>query len=241
MKIAGLQKNSLVDYSSKVAAVVFTPGCNFDCFYCHNRSLLSACDDACMYDSKEILKFLEKRRGLLDGVVVSGGEPTLQKDLMVFLKDVKSLGFPVKLDTNGSRPAVIESIMEKGLVDYIAMDLKAPFERYDEICGVPVDIKAIRRSINFLMQGLVEYEFRTTVVPQLGVEDILTMAQSIEGARLYVLQQFRPVRDKGGSRVTDLRQMQKPHKPLVLEKMAGAVSIHVQKCIIRGNGGVRYE
>lgn len=240
MKIAGFHKNSLVDYGGKVAAVVFTPGCNFNCFYCHNRSLLSAPDDACLYDCEQIIRFLEKRKGLLDGFVISGGEPTLQKGLMAFIADVKSLGFPVKLDTNGSSPEVIETVVEKGLADYIAMDLKAPFERYDEICGVRVDIGAIRQSINLLMRGSVEYEFRTTVVPQLGHEDILVMAKVIEGARLYALQQYRPVPDAGGSRVIDLRVKRTPHKPLVLEEMAGLASNHVKKCIIRGSGGVRH-
>ena len=177
----------------------------------------------------------------MDGFVISGGEPTLQKGLMAFIADVKNLGFHVKLDTNGSSPEVIETVVEKGLADYIAMDLKAPFERYDEICGVRVDIGAIRQSIDFLLQGFVEYEFRTTVVPQLEHEDILTMAKSIEGARLYALQQYRPVPDAVGSRVIDLRIKRTPHKPSVLEEMAGLASNHVKKCIIRGSGGVRHE
>ena len=157
---------------------------------------------------------------------------------MAFIADVKTWD---SCKTRHKRffPGVIETVVEKGLADYIAMDLKAPFERLRDM-RVRVDIGAIRQSINFLMQGSVEYEFRTTVVPQLGLEDILTMAKSIEGARLYALQQYRPVPDAVGSRVIDLRIKRTPHKPSVLEEMAGLASNHVKKCIIRGSGGVRH-
>lgn len=238
MKIAGLQKNSLVDYAGKVAAVVFTPGCNFNCFYCHNRILLSGGDGINEYECEEVLKLLDKRRGFLDGLVVSGGEPTLQKGLDDFLGEVKNLGYPVKLDTNGSSPGVVEALVEKGLVDYIAMDFKAPYDRYSEICGVPVDISSIKSSVEFLMMGKVEYEFRTTVVPQLGMEDIVEIASSIKGAHLYALQHYRPVTEK--AEVLDLRCLQTPHKKQVIENMADRVSKFVGKCIIRGDGGNRH-
>ncbi len=231
MKITGLQKNSLVDYSGRIAAVVFTPGCNFDCFYCHNRVLL--CQKAVLrkYESREIFEFLKKRKGFLEGLVISGGEPTLQQGLRIFMQKVKTLGYNLKLDTNGSCPDVIKDLLYRGLVDYIAMDVKAPYRMYDEICGVQVDTRSIEESIDIIMNSGIEYEFRTTVVPQLREEDILEMADYIKGARMYALQQFRPV-VKGD--IIDYRQLKPPHHGNTLKKMANSVSDYVKKCIVRG-------
>jgi pyruvate formate lyase activating enzyme len=194
MIISGIQKNSFVDFPGKLSAVVFTPGCNMNCFYCHNRMLISSGNSEELVDEDSFLDMLSDRKGFLDGVVVSGGEPTLQKDLGDFIKKVKGLGYPVKLDTNGTNPKVIESLIDKGLVDYIAMDIKAPFDKYSEVCGTDVDIAGIKRSIEILKRGAVAYEFRTTVAPGLNMDDICEIARSISGARLYVLQKCREIK-----------------------------------------------
>ncbi|HPD01068.1 MAG TPA: anaerobic ribonucleoside-triphosphate reductase activating protein [Acetivibrio sp.] len=194
MIISGIQKNSFVDFPGKLSAVVFTPGCNMNCFYCHNRMLISGGNSEELVDEDSFLNMLSDRKGFLDGVVVSGGEPTLQKDLGDFIKKVKKLGYPVKLDSNGTNPKVIEGLIDKGLVDYIAMDIKAPFDKYSEVCGTDVDIAQIKRSIEILKRGIVAYEFRTTVAPGLDMDDICEIARSIAGARLYVLQKCREIK-----------------------------------------------
>lgn len=191
MNIAGIQKCSFVDYPGRLAAVFFVPGCNWNCFYCHNRAILRTELPKNCLQSADALELLRSRRGMLDGVVVTGGEPTLQAGLPSFIRDVRDLDFPVKLDTNGSRPRVLEALLEEGLLDYVAMDLKAPIAKYEAVCGIPVDHNAINESIDLIMASGIEYEFRTTVVPQLTHADVLAIARRIAGARQYVLQQFR--------------------------------------------------
>ena len=181
----------MVDYPGKIAAVVFTPGCNMNCHYCHNRTLLSESADRRLTDPGDVELFLARRMGLLDGLVISGGEPTLQKGLAAFIDMVKAYGYAVKLDTNGTRPEVLRRLLGDGLVDFVAMDLKAPEQRYDEICGAHVDLDAIDESIDLLMEGRVEYEFRTTFSPLLSSNDVMGMARRIHGARSLVLQQYR--------------------------------------------------
>jgi pyruvate formate lyase activating enzyme len=192
VRIAGLERSSFVDYPGKLAAVIFTPGCNLDCFYCHNRHLLSPGETDVVYKPEDVLRFLRSRVGLLEGVVISGGEPTLQKDLEPFLTDIHAMGFAVKLDTNGTQPWVVQPLIEKHLLDFVAMDVKAPRNRYDEIAGRAVDIHAVEESVRLLMHSGVDYEFRTTFAPQLTALDIVTIAAWIYGARRYVLQQYRP-------------------------------------------------
>ncbi len=191
MEIAGVVKCSFVDYPGKIAVVIFTPGCNLLCSFCHNWELIDGDSVPCGTTQEEVLAWLETRLGLLDAVVISGGEPTLQSGLAGFMAEVRSLGYLMKLDTNGTRPNALASLINAGFLDYMAMDIKAPAEKYDEICGVPVDQHAIDESIALLMDGRVDYEFRTTIVPQLNREDILAIGNRIRGARLYVLQQYR--------------------------------------------------
>lgn len=193
MKIGGLQKISMVDYPGKMAAVVFCPGCNLNCYYCHNRGLLGDGGGHENHDPDAVLAMLARRRGFLEGVVVSGGEATLQPDLERFLLDVRDLGFPIKLDTNGTRPDVLEALVASRLVDFVAMDLKAPAEKYDQVCGCEVDLDAVDRSIQILLAGRVDYEFRTTMAPELTREDLFAIVRWIRGARTYTLQQYRPV------------------------------------------------
>lgn len=191
MKIAGFEKCSFVDYENHISCVVFTQGCNMNCFYCHNKELIPCHSDKELIQEKEIFQFLEKRKKYLDAVVISGGEPAMQIELEDFIKDVKKMGFKVKLDTNGTNPKVIENVISKKLIDYVAMDIKAPFKRYEEFSGVKADINCIKESKNILMQGLVDYEFRTTLAPGLGLVDVLQICNEIEGAKTYILQKCR--------------------------------------------------
>ena len=178
MNISGLQKMTLLDYPGKVACTIFLFGCNYRCPFCHNAELLEGKAEPLM-TKEEFLSFLSKRTGLLDAVCISGGEPTLSAGLKELMADIKALGFSVKLDTNGSRPAVLKELVEAGLVDYVAMDIKNGPSRYAETCGLPkVDLAAIEESAAFLMSGAVDSEFRTTVVDPLHDEDsILEMGR----------------------------------------------------------------
>lgn len=193
MHLKGWVKSTVLDYPGYIAASLFCGGCNFRCPNCHNGALVLHPDHYPDIDEERIWDFLDKRRGLLDGVVISGGEPTLQPDLLPFAAHVRELGYRVKLDTNGYRPDVLEAAIQAGVVDYVAMDVKAPLFKYALAAGVLVDEAMIQRSIDLLREGKVEYEFRTTVVPGiLDEQDILLIARLIAGAQHYALQQFVP-------------------------------------------------
>ncbi len=233
MKIVGLVKNSAVDFPGKLAAVIFTPGCNLDCYYCHNRFILAGEGAEKRLSVAKVLTYLQKRQGLLDGVVISGGEPTLQKDLAEFIRQVKNLEYSIKLDTNGSNPDILREFIAQGLVDYVAMDLKAPFRKYQEICGNNTFLDNIRESITILLTNKVPYEFRTTFVPELTEEDLLEMAAEIRGARLYVLQQYR-VPDLPTDEKKAQRLLQQVHSPDYLRQTAAKIAGLVGECQIRG-------
>jgi pyruvate formate lyase activating enzyme len=193
MNIGGLQKNSLIDYPGKLSSVIFFSGCNFDCPYCHNPDLAGK-NAACPNDltSDEVYNFLRQRRDFLDGVVLSGGEPTLQPDLVQLCNQMKEFGFPVKLDTNGSRPRVIQRLIECNLVDYVAMDLKTDPVLYKSFIKPNCDPGSIFTSIEIIMRSGVNYEFRTTCVkPIVTPQTIENIARLIQGAKLHVLQRFR--------------------------------------------------
>jgi pyruvate formate lyase activating enzyme len=177
VRIAGLIKSTLIDFPGCIACVVFTAGCTYDCFYCHNRALIGG--DAVALPMKELWRFLESRVGLLGGVVVSGGEPTLQPGLKEFLGSVKRLGYAVKLDTNGSKPAVVGELLADGLVDYVALDVKAPWERYREIGGLQAEAAAVEATLRLLASASVAYEVRTTLCPTLMEDDVLKIARSM--------------------------------------------------------------
>jgi pyruvate formate lyase activating enzyme len=173
--ISGLQKMTLLDFPGKVACTVFLQGCNFRCPFCHNSGLLEG-NEPDLMTAEELLDFLKKRQGILDGVCITGGEPTLQPGLPDLLKAIKALGYAVKLDTNGSRPEIMKQLVADGLVDYVAMDIKNSPQRYGETVGVPkLHLEGIEESIRFLLSGAVDYELRTTVVAQL--HDSASMAQ----------------------------------------------------------------
>lgn len=191
MKIHGLQKMTLLDYPGKVACTAFLGGCDFRCPFCHNAELLDAAAPAEM-DDAALLLFLEKRKGLLDGVAITGGEPLLRSDIFELLSKIRALGYPVKLDTNGNHPEKLKAVVNAGLVDYVAMDVKNSPARYAETVGLAsFDMTGIRESIDFLLGGAVDYEFRTTVVQELHDEQSFEeIGKLIRGARRYFLQSF---------------------------------------------------
>lgn len=229
MKIGGFQKTSLLDYPDRISAIVWTNGCNFRCPFCYNTTL--ALGKGNVFPEEEILSFLSKRRGLVEGVVVTGGEPLLQEDLSVFLKKIKSLGFLVKVDTNGAYPMKLKELIESKLVDYVAMDVKAPKEKYPQLAGVTVDVSQINASINLIKQNVPQYEFRTTFVPALLVkEDIVEIAQWLKGADRYYLQQFRkmtPVLSKELDKVV-------PYPQQYFQETLAAIQPFFKQCIMRG-------
>jgi len=195
MKIGGLIKSSMIDYPGKISCVVFTCGCNFICPFCHNAALIPmvADDEATDFHPEAVAAFLEKRKGLLEGVVITGGEPTLQKDLVSFCRTVKELGYPIKLDTNGSRPAVLKVLLDEGLVDYLAMDIKASPSDYFPLIAKDTNPELIVESIQIIMGSTISYEFRTTCAkPFVNGDMIQTVSELISGAKRFALQNFNP-------------------------------------------------
>lgn len=193
MRIGGVQKTTLVDYPGKVAATVFTQGCNFRCPYCHNPELVLPEQFIAPLDNEWFFTFLESRRGKLEGVCITGGEPTIQPRLREFIRRIKEMGFLVKLDSNGSLPRVLQQILDEGNVDYVAMDLKAPLNKYAEVTKGPASIsRDIEQSIDIIMNSGIDYEFRTTVVkPLLNISDFIGMGIAIKGAKRYFLQNYQ--------------------------------------------------
>ena len=191
MKIHGLQKMTLLDYPGRVACTVFLAGCDLRCPFCHNSELLDASAAPAVMEEGELLSFLEKRRGLLDGVAITGGEPLL-RDLRPLLRQLKALGYPVKLDTNGTHPERLHQVLAEELADYVAMDVKNSPERYAETVGVPdFDISPVLDSIALLKADATDYEFRTTVAAELHDDDAIRgMGELIRGAKRYFLQPF---------------------------------------------------
>ena len=190
VEIGGLQKSSLIDFPQHICAVIFTQGCNFKCPYCHNPELIIEKADSNIIESA-LFKFLNSRKNKLDGVVITGGEPTLQKDLPEFIKKIKDMGFFVKLDTNGSNPQMLEKLIDEKLIDYVAMDIKAQIEKYSQIACAKINTKNILKSIEILKKSDIDFEFRTTVVKsQLEVTDFEKIGEMITGAKKYYLQRF---------------------------------------------------
>ncbi len=258
MTIGGLQKLTLIDYPGKVACTVFTVGCNFRCPFCHNPELvdfgvrdLSRVDAEQSLRSKafgppqtineqEFFDFLKSRQGLLDGVCVTGGEPLMQGDLPEFLKKIKDLGFLTKLDTNGTSPDKLQNLITRGLVDYVAMDIKAPSlnqklkiknqNLYERVVGVKVNLDNIKKSIKVIMESGLDYEFRTTVVPGLHTAgDIIKIAKEIRGAKRYYLQQF-VVSEK---LLDPAMKSIKPYSIEILKKIQGQIKNFFEVCEVR--------
>lgn len=194
VSIGGLQKSSLIDYPGKISAVIFTQGCNFRCPYCHNPELILN-KGAVAVAAAPLFKFLKSRINKLDAVVITGGEPTLQKDLPEFIKQIKEMGFLVKLDTNGTNPQMLQKLLEDKLIDYVAMDVKAPIERYSEVVKTKINTENILKSIEVLKKSDINYEFRTTVVKsQLLPDDFEKIGKMIKDCNKYYLQRFMPTK-----------------------------------------------
>ncbi len=229
MQIKGLQKLTLLDYPKHVAATLFFNGCNFKCAYCHNPELVNLKESQKLktYNEKEILDFLKERKSFIDGVCITGGEPTLNKNISNFLRKIKKLGYEIKLDTNGTNPKVLKQIIKNKLVNYVAMDIKAPLEKYEEITKTKVNQENIKESIK-IIKKMNDYEFRTTIIPDLSEQDIIKIAELINGAKAYYLQQFIPLKclDKRYSK-------KKPYPSERIQKMLEKVKTSFEKCAIR--------
>lgn len=194
MLIGGFQSFTLSDFPGKPAAIVFTQGCNFQCPYCHNSHLWNREVPRSPHIEEGVLQFMQKSIGMLKGLVITGGEPTLQPDLKQFVSKVKALGFSVKLDTNGSDPQCLRELLDNKLIDYIAMDVKAPFRKYSQLCGITVDPAVIRESVDVIASSGRDHHFRTTVYPELfSKEDIPEIISFIPETSRYVIQQYKPM------------------------------------------------
>ena len=228
MIIKGLQETTLIDYPDKVACSIFTFGCNFRCGFCHNPELII--DDGRPGIKKEkIIKFLEERKNFLDAVCITGGEPTININLPDFISDIKSLGYLVKLDTNGSNPEMIEELIDRNLVDYIAMDIKGPIELYDEIAGVRVDKEKIKKSVEIIKKKMKNYEFRITLVPGLFEEEhVDMMGRWLGSVKLFYIQNF------GNEKNLDKKfNNVRPFKKEELEKFCELFKEYFENCKIR--------
>lgn len=220
MNISGIVKSSLIDYPSLISCVLFAPGCNYNCFYCHNRSLIDG--SHILLTPRYVADFLRKRAGLLDGVVISGGEPTLQSNLIPFMKMIRTLGYKIKLDTNGSRPGIVEEILSLKLCDYFAVDYKAPAEHYPKICGHGADARQVIRTVRLLAESDVPFEVRTTVIPQLGSEELAIMAKELPTVPRYVLNRYK-VPDKYLPKDEE-RILERPWSPEEIQSLADSVT-----------------
>lgn len=229
MIIGGFQKFSLIDYPGKTCAIIFTRGCNFRCPYCHNPELVLPEQYAPAIPLTEIFAFLGKRRGTLDAVTITGGEPTLHSDLPEIIAQIKELGYCVKLDTNGSNPKMLSDILRCSLADYIAMDIKAPLDDYTRIIGRPMDASTIRQSIDLIIKSCVDHEFRTTVARSLtGPNDLKKIAHAIKGAKRYYIQKFRP------GKINDMKFVDKhSFTGQQLQDIAREISGYVELCEVR--------
>lgn len=226
MKLYGLQKTSLLDYPEHISAIVFTGGCNFNCPFCQNSGLLHP-ENSSLLDTEKFFSFLKKRSGILEGVVITGGEPTLSSDLPEFIRRIRSLGLKVKLDTNGARPESIQYLLEHQLLDYIAMDVKASPEHYSRVAGVNISIERIRQTIRLIMESCLPYEFRTTVVRELHeLPYFHQLGELIADADLCYLQTFC---DSSTVNVQGLH----PYSDEDMKKAAEILQLYVHKVKIR--------
>ena len=231
IEIRGFLESSLLDWDGKISSVIFLPGCNFKCPFCHNYPLVYEPETLKKYNFEDIKKYLIEHKNWIDGVVVSGGEPTIYRELENFIEIIKDLGFAVKLDTNGTNPKMLKDLIKRKLVDLYAMDIKGPLnEKYASLAGCKVDLKKIKESIALLMHSKVNYEFRTTIVPGLlDTEDIKELSKTIENAKSFVLQQFQP-----GNAYDESLRNKKPYPKEKLLEMVEAAKVHVANTVLRG-------
>ncbi len=229
MNIQGFQKLTLLDFPGKMACTLFTAGCNMRCPFCHNSRLVINPSREAEFSEEEILSYLKKRQGILDGVAITGGEPLMQKDIDTFIIKIRELGYAVKLDTNGTYPEKLKDLVNRGLVDYVAMDVKNSSELYSETVGIAdYNLTKIKESIAFLLEGKVDYEFRTTVVRELhSVFSIEGIGKMIKGAKRHYIQAFK---DSGELIGFDLNEVPKAE----MENMREIMLKYVDLCEIRG-------
>jgi pyruvate formate lyase activating enzyme len=225
--IKGFQKLSLIDYPDKLCATIFVGNCNFRCGYCYNKDLVLHADQLSTITENWVLDFLESRKTFLDGLCIGGGEPTLHDDLPNFLIQVKKLGYAIKLDTNGSNSTMLQQLISRHLIDYCAMDIKAPLQKYAQVTSVPVNIASIKRSIKILKKGDIDYEFRTTVTPDiLTLEDITELVSDLQTAKRYVIQQFVPGHTLDNT-------LQRQYSAETLEALQIQFAPFFQECLLR--------
>lgn len=232
MKISGLGRMSLIDYPGKITATVFVAGCGFRCGWCHNSELVlpEKIKNQPEIKEKDLFNFLDSRKGLLEGVCLTGGEPSLYPDLPAFIRKIKQKGFLVKLDTNGSNPKILQKLLEDCLLDFVAMDIKASPEKYSQAVGQIVNLDNIKKSIDLIRQSGLEYEFRTTVIPDfIDKKEIKKIGQWLRGAKCLVLQQFRPEKtlDKSFQKI-------KPYSDNTLKLFVKLIEPFVERAVLRG-------
>ena len=229
MKIGGFQKTSLLDYPNRISAIIWTVGCNFRCPFCYNKNLVDG--NVGLFSEDEILSFLKKRKGLLEGLSISGGEPLLQKDIAEFIAKVKKLGYLVKVDTNGTFPKILKELLDKKLIDYVSMDVKAPKKKYDQLAGVKVSVSKIDKSISIIKNDAPDYEFKTTFVPQfLKKEDVIDIAKWLKGSKNFYLQQFKNDVPLISPKLRDI----KPYPKEYLYETLEAIKPYFECCEVRG-------
>lgn len=229
MKIGGLQKTSLLDYPDILSAIIWTAGCNFRCPFCYNKQLVLGKTE--IISEETILSFLEKRRDVLEGLSISGGEPLLQEDIVDFTEKVKKLNYLIKIDTNGAFPEKLKELIDKKLVDYVSMDVKAPKKKYDQLVGVKTDISKIEQSIDLIKNEAPDYEFKTTVVPgMLNKKDIVEIAKWLEGSKQFYLQQFKSDSPLVSSKLNDVA----PYSKKELNEMLQEIKPFFKNCSLRG-------
>lgn len=229
VEVKGIQKLSLVDYPGKLCATIFLGGCNFRCPYCYNKQLILEPEKIPTIPEEQVLNFLKERNGFLDGVCICGGEPTLHSDLSEFIRKIKKLGYSIKLDTNGSNPEMLKKLFEEELVDYVAMDIKAPLEKYEEVSGVKVDIEKLKESIELIRGNSIEFEFRITAVPGLVNErDLIRIGELLKGSKRFFIQQFRPK-----NTLVKRYENVKPYSQEELENFADKLKPYFEHCGVR--------
>lgn len=228
--IKGLQKTTLIDYPGKIACTIFLGGCNFRCGYCYNYDLVVAPNKIPSIDEEEIRKFLYQRKNLVDGVCITGGEPTLHENLPALIEIIKEMDYKVKLDTNGTNPKMLKELLEKKLIDYVAMDIKCSLESYKKVVGVKVDKEKLKESIQIIKNSGIDYEFRTTVIPDIIDEkEIEKIGKLIKGSKNYYLQQFAPHESTLSKKYNSM----KPLEQKKLEEFKKIAEKYVKKVGIR--------
>jgi pyruvate formate lyase activating enzyme len=230
MKIGGLQKTSLLDYPNKLSAIIWTVGCNLRCPFCYNKQLLYD-ESTEIINEEEVILFLKKRKGKLEALSITGGEPLLQEDIANFIEKIKNIGYLIKIDTNGTFPNKLKNLIDENLVDYISMDIKAPRNKYNILCGKNVDIKDIQKSIDLIKKSSKKYEFKTTIIPKLlNTNDIIEIAKWLKGANQFYLQQFKNESPLISKKLEEI----KPYSKKYLNEIIDEIKPFFNKCSLRG-------